>query len=172
MIDYTSIVTNNGNALSDLSKDNKVLLVFLRQLNCVFCREGLKDLAKKKDYFTKHNANLVFVHMTDYEIADMYFEKFKLSGYDHISDPGCNLYQDFGLVKGSFNQLFGLQNIIKGFEATMNGTFIALKQIGDGFQMPGVFLIENSQIKSSFIHKFASDKPDYEGIVNSCITID
>jgi peroxiredoxin len=167
MIDYTSIVTNNGNALSQLSKDSKVLLVFLRQLNCVFCREGLKDLAELKDYFKEQNTNLVFVHMTDYAIADMYFTKFKLEGYEHISDPSCGLYQDFGLVKGNFNQLFGLQNIIKGFEATMNGTFIALKQIGDGFQMPGVFLIENSQIKNSFIHKFASDKPDYEGIVNS-----
>jgi hypothetical protein len=32
---------------------------------------------------------------------------------------------------------------------------------GDGFQMPGVFIFNNGELKQSFIHKFSSDKPDY-----------
>lgn len=168
MIDFKSIITNKGQNLSDLSNGQKVLLIFLRQLNCVFCRDALKTLAKKKDYFINASTDIVFVHMADYEIANLYFDKFNLSGYQHISDISCDLYQEFGLVKGNFSQLFGLQNVIRGFEVTMKGTFIALNQIGDGFQMPGMFLIEDSEIKGQFVHRNASDVPDYEKIVNCC----
>lgn len=168
MIDFKSIVTNEGNNLDSLSSKKKILLIFLRQLNCVFCRDSLKELSKMRDYFSEKETDLVFVHMTDNEIAEMYFKKFKLDGYQHVSDPSCGLYQKFGLVKGNFSQLFGLQNVVRGFEVTMKGTFIALKQIGDGFQMPGVFLVDKGVIRDQFIHKYASDRPDYKKIVNCC----
>jgi len=167
MIDFSSIITNKGTDLLSLSNERPVLLLFLRHFGCVFCRDSLKELSDKKAYFEKKGINLVFVHMTEYQIADLYFNKFELGGYEHVSDPGCTYYQQFGLVKGNFNQLFGLQNMIKGFDATMRGTFISLKQIGDGFQMPGVFLVHKGEIIDRFIHKYASDKPDYERIVKS-----
>lgn len=167
MVDFSSITTNKGTDLLSLSNERPVLLVFLRHFGCVFCRDALKELSTKKAFFKEAGVDLVFVHMTDYEIADMYFSKFELEGIEHISDPGCNYYQQFGLVKGNFNQLFGLQNMIRGFDVTMRGTFISLKQIGDGFQMPGVFLVNKGKVIDSFIHKFASDKPDYERIVKS-----
>lgn len=166
MIDFSKILTNKGADLSTLSKESSVLLVFLRHFGCVFCRDSLKELATKRVFLEEKNTKLVFIHMTDYEVADMYFNTFKLDGYQHISDPGCAYYQEFGLVKGNFNQLFGLKNMIRGFDVTMRGTFISLKQIGDGFQMPGVFLVKNDEIIDSFIHKNASDRPDYERIVN------
>ena len=167
MIDFSSIITNKGTDLLSLSKERPVLLVFLRHFGCVFCRDSLKELSSKRAYFEAEEVEIVFVHMTEYDIADMYFDKFGLKGSQHVSDPGCNYYEQFGLVKGNFNQLFGLQNMIRGFDVTMRGTFISLKQIGDGFQMPGVFMVKNGQIVDSFIHKYASDKPDYERIVKS-----
>ncbi len=167
MIDFSSIITNTGTDLLTLSLKRPVLLVFLRHFGCVFCRDSLKELASKKSFFVDQGVDIVFVHMTENDIAEMYFSKFELKGCQHISDPGCNYYEQFGLVKGNFNQLFGLQNMIRGFDVTMRGTFISLKQIGDGFQMPGVFMINNGQIVDSFIHKYASDKPDYERIVKS-----
>ncbi len=100
------------------------------------------------------------------EIAQEFFEKFNLKGYESISDPETTLYQTFGLGKGNFNQLFGLKSLIRGFEASMSGTMVSLKQIGDGFQMPGVFLLHNKEIKSSYIHQTAADKPDYEKIMD------
>jgi hypothetical protein len=32
---------------------------------------------------------------------------------------------------------------------------------GDGFQMPGVFLIQGDEILNSFVHESAADRPNY-----------
>ncbi len=170
MIDLSQIVTNTNESLEEISQQRPIMLVFLRHFGCVFCRDSLKDLSEKKQFFVDKDVELIFVHMTDHNVADMYFDNFGLSGYKHISDPACDLYLKFGLIKGNFNQLFGLKNMIRGFEATMKGTFISLKQVGDGFQMPGIFMLDGGEVKNSFIHKVASDKPDYESIVNTCLT--
>jgi hypothetical protein len=58
--------------------------------------------------------------------------------------------------------------MIRGIEVTMKGTSLGLKQIGDGFQMPGIFMIHNGRIADSYIHKTASDRPDYDNIIKCC----
>jgi hypothetical protein len=37
--------------------------------------------------------------------------------------------------------------------------------MGDGFQMPGVFLLYHSEIIRSYRHQSAADRPDYMAIV-------
>jgi hypothetical protein len=58
--------------------------------------------------------------------------------------------------------------MLRGIEVSMKGTAFGLKQVGDGFQMPGIFMIHNGRIADSYIHKTASDKPDYEDIIKCC----
>jgi hypothetical protein len=41
--------------------------------------------------------------------------------------------------------------------------------MGDGFQMPGVFVITDGAIRESFIHKIVSDQPDYEDLLQCCV---
>ena len=41
--------------------------------------------------------------------------------------------------------------------------------IGDGFQMPGAFMIQNGQIQDSFVHQSVSDQPDYDKMLNCCV---
>lgn len=159
--DLGLIKTDKGESIKDISFDQNVLLVFLRHFGCIFCREALLDLANLKNELQSLNTRPVFVHMSDSEIAYAYFRKYDLEGVDSVSDPSCTLYENFGLVKGTSSQLFGLQNMMRGFEATMQGTMIGLKQIGDGFQMPGVFVIKDGNVLTSFIHKNVSDRPDY-----------
>ena len=122
------IPTSAGKTLGELSREKPVLLVFLRHFGCIFCREALKDIAGKRKSFEDRNVNIVLVHMADNETAESYFKKYKLSGITHISDPECKYYATFGLVKGSFNQLFGLKNWLRGIEVTMKGTPVSLKQ--------------------------------------------
>jgi hypothetical protein len=50
----------------------------------------------------------------------------------------------------------------------MKGTPVSLKQIGDGFQMPGIFMIRNGRVADSYIHKSAADRPDYDNIIACC----
>lgn len=164
-----SIVTNKHSSLFDLSKSSPVLLIFLRHFGCIFCKEALNDLATKKEELTQKGVKLVFVHMSDPDTASTYFEQYDLSDFESISDPDCKLYQQFGLTKGNFNQLFGLKVMLRGFEASViKGNSFSFKQIGDGFQMPGIFLIRNGEIVDSYVHQRASDKPDYNSLISCC----
>ncbi len=109
--------------------------------------------------------------MADEKVAEKHFQEFDLKGIDHISDPNCELYQQFGLMKGSLSQLFGLNSLIRGFKVSQEiNQPLSFKQIGDSFQMPGIFMIQKGQIKMSYIHKTVSDKPDYEKLLNCCST--
>ncbi|NRA50009.1 MAG: redoxin domain-containing protein [Phaeodactylibacter sp.] len=162
------MVTNEGASLTALSHNNPVLLVFLRHFGCTFCREALADIAEQRELIESSGSDLVFVHMTENEIAERYFNRYGLEGVQHISDPECKFYSAFGLVKGNFTQLFGLQSWIRGFSAGVVAGHGIGPQLGDGFQMPGAFVIQNGQVKNSFIHKLASERVDYLGLVKCC----
>ncbi len=166
------MVTNEGVTVDAMSERQPVMLVFLRHFGCTFCREALADLSAKREEIAALHTQLVLVHMTDNRIAEKYFSRFRLTGVTHVSDPLCQFYQGLGLVKGNFNQLFGLRNWIEGFQAgVLDGHGIGL-QLGDGFQMPGVFMIREGQIIESFIHEIAADRPDYLALVSRCCTLD
>jgi peroxiredoxin len=163
------IQTNQGHNILDLSKQNPVLLVFLRHFGCVFCKESLHDISNKKEQFLQEGIQVIFVHMSSAETAETYFKNNELSEFDHISDPDCKLYASFGLTKGSFSQLFGLKTWIRGFEvATTKQIFPSSASIGDGLQMPGIFLIKSGEVIESFIHHSVADKPNYEAFIHNC----
>jgi len=166
-IDFKEIISSKGDSLYDISMNSPVLINFLRHFGCTFCREAMSDIYKIKDSLIEKNITPVFVHMSDNKTAEHWLEKYNWVDVHHISDPTCDLYAKFGLVKATVKQLTGLGTWIRGFEAgVINGhgmnTFI-----GDGFQMPGVFIIEKAQVTHSYIHKVSSDRPDYLKLISS-----
>jgi peroxiredoxin len=162
------MVTNEGSTIKEVSEQQPILLVFLRHFGCTFCREALADIAKERTNIEAMGAKLIFVHMTDNSTAERYFNRYNLGEAVHISDPEKKFYQGFGLLKGNFNQLFGLQSWIRGFSAGVVEGHGVGAQLGDGFQMPGIFVISQGEIKESFIHKLASDRPDYLELAKCC----
>ena len=165
------MIINNGESLRDLSERTPVMLVFLRHFGCTFCREALSDISNDRDQIESTGTKIVFVHMSTDEIAEEYFKKYDLGDSLHIGDPECKYYAAFGLVKGNLTQLFGLKTWIRGFSAgVMDGHGVG-PQLGDGFQMPGVFIISEGEVRESFIHKQASDRPDYNELVKCCATV-
>jgi len=166
----SGFLTNRSNDVYTLSKDNPVMLVFLRHFGCIFCRESLKEISEKMPLFQAYRIHPVFVHMSDSETALGYFKEYGMADAEHISDQECKLYQSFNLAKGNFNQLFGLKNWIQGFKVTSKGIPVSLRQVGDGMQMPGIFMIWDGKLVDKYVHKFASDSPDYEELMNCCQT--
>jgi len=160
--------TNKGNNLSELSHKHPILLVFLRHFGCAFCRASLVELSGKRKNYENLGIRMVFVHMTDNMTADEYFDKYQLEGAEHISDPDCRYYAGFGIVKGTLNQLFGLTSLMKGFSYSLKPGLGWGRIIGDGFQMPGLFLVQNGEVKEEFIYKTVSDQPDYDKMVSCC----
>ncbi len=159
---------NTGEIVAELSNNQPVMLIFLRHFGCTFCREGLDELSKKRTEIETGGTKIIFVHMTENKIAEKYFTEYHLPKVTHISDPECQYYLAFGLVKGNFGQLFGFQNWARAFNTGVVKGYGWANQIGDGFQMPGVFVIQDMEIKSSFVHKFASDQPNYTELSKCC----
>ena len=162
------ITVNSGETLAQLANKQPVLLIFLRFFGCSFCREAISDISKRKKNLEAMGFRIVFVHMApDKDVAEKFFKKYKLFPIDHIADPEKQFYRSFGLGRGTPVQLFGLMNWIRGFEASViegHGATYHSEELGDGFQMPGVFVLHQGEIRNSFIHRFPYDRPDYEEI--------
>jgi peroxiredoxin len=164
------LTANEGSSLYALAEEKPVLLVFLRFFGCSFCREAISDIAKRRKKLEGQGFRIVFVHMApEPTIAEKFFKRYKLFPIDHILDPELQFYRAFGLGRSSPKQLLGLMSWIRGFQATVlegHGAEPNLDnpELGDGFQMPGVFVLYKGEIRRSFIHRNPYDRPDYEEI--------
>lgn len=161
--------TDQGVSIYDSSQEGPVMMVFLRHFGCVFCREALKHIKNERSNWEKKGITIVLIHPSSKASGEVYLTQFDLLDVPSIADPECKIYEQFGLAKGSMSQLFGLSTFFRGFEVAAKGILPMVKQVGDGFQMPGIFIIYNGQIKDSYIHKSASDKPDYNQLIGCCV---
>lgn len=166
--DLDVMVTNRDRRLGEITMQNPVLLVFLRHFGCTFCREAIDELGKKRTLFASKGIDIIFVHMAEDATADEFFKKFNFPNAEHIADPMCAFYKEFGLVKGTTSQLFGFNNWGRVVESGIIKGHFWGREIGDGFQMPGVFILKDRAVVHSFIHKLISDQPDYIKMTNEC----
>lgn len=157
--------TNVGVTLDELSRLSPVLLVFLRHMGCTFCREALADLAAMRRRIESEGARLVLVHMSSEETASRFFSRYGLEDAQRISDPERTLYRAFGLPRGRFGDVLGPKVWWRGFQAGVLGGHGVGRLMGDGFQMPGVFLLFHGEILRSYRHQSAADRPDYLSLV-------
>ncbi|GIU73065.1 MAG: hypothetical protein KatS3mg004_0152 [Bryobacteraceae bacterium] len=157
--------TNMGLTLDELSRLSPVLLVFLRHMGCTFCREALSDLAARRKDIEREGARLVLVHMSEEEDAAPFFARYGLQDVQRISDPQRTLYRAFGLPRGRLGDVLGPKVWWRGFLAGVLGGHGVGRLMGDGFQMPGVFLLFHGEIVRSYRHQSAADRPDYLALV-------
>lgn len=160
--------TNKGINLAELSRQKPVLLVFLRHFGCTFCREAMAEVSKNKKDIEANGAEIVLVHMVEHGVGAEHLEMYGLQDCHQISDPTKKLYNAFELKRGNFAQLFGLRSWVEGFRAGVIKGYGIGKETGDGFQMPGLFVISDGKVVQSFRHQYASDRPNYVDMT-SCV---
>jgi peroxiredoxin len=151
-------------SLFELSRRSPVLVVFLRHFGCTFCREALADVAARRAEIEGRGAKIVLVHMVDSTSARPHLAKYGLgkgSGVGHVSDPSRALYRAFDLKRGTFGQHFGPSSIVRALRAMIVDRHGLGRLAGDGFQMPGAFLVRNGAIVKAYRHRLSSDRPDY-----------
>ena len=166
---FSEITTRQGENLKIMTEAQPVLLVFLRHFGCNFCREAMSDISKSRRTIEGNGTRIVLVHMSDDETANRYFKRYKIEGIDCIADPELHLYKAFGLVRGTFSQIFGLQSFFRGFKTIVLDGHGAGAVIGDGLQMPGVFMIYKGEIRDSYIHQHTHERPDYVKLTKCCV---
>lgn len=159
----TAARCRSGPTLMERTRQGPVLLVLLRHLGCTFCKEALADIAAKRGAIERRGATIVLAHMTPPERFEASLAGYGLAGIDHVSDPERHLYAALQLPRGTLGQLFGLKCLYRGMLATLRGHIVG-PLAGDGFQMPGAFLLLDGRIIHAYRHATAADRPDYEGL--------
>lgn len=169
MIEINDMQTSSGSTVAHLNTKQPVLLLFLRQLGCMFCREAMLKLATVRQEIETGGTKIVIVHMatTDKE-ARKVLKKYKLDSCDLIADPSCLYYARFGLVKTNISQLFGLSSWVKTAEYGILKGHGFHFPIGDGFQLPGMFILQDGEIIQSFHAEDVYEQPPYEQFIACC----
>ena len=151
----------DGESVDSLSTDQPVLLVFLRHFGCTFCRETLADLRVQRSRLEAAGVRIALVHMSPDADAAEFFARYGLDDVARFSDPGRGLYRRFALRRGDWGQLFGLAVWFRGARAIFADGHGLGALAGDGFQMPGAFLVLNGKIVREYRHETAASRPDY-----------
>ncbi|MBY0356852.1 MAG: AhpC/TSA family protein [Candidatus Obscuribacterales bacterium] len=155
-------------SLLELSQNSPVLLVFLRHFGCCFCREALADIHNILPKLDDSGVKVVLVHMAQDEEASTLLAEYGLADLSRISSADQGLYRSFGLDRANFDQILDPEFWTRGIDALFHGHPIG-PLLGDGFQMPGIFLLHKGKILKSFRHKQAGERPNYLSLA-SCPT--
>jgi len=159
-LELASIRTSQGHTLAELSAKGPVMLVFLRHFGCTFCRHTLSQLKYEEKCLAERGTKTVLVHMTNDDVATDELNRFGLGHMERISDPDCELYERFGLEKGTWNELMGPKVLYRGIVlGLLKGLGIGAEK-GDMMQLPGIFLINRGRVVKAFRHQTAADMPD------------
>lgn len=161
--------TNKGISLRELSDHGKVMLVFLRHFGCTFCRESMADIHRKREEIEAAGVTIVLVHQTSETYAAQMMQIYELDRLHRVSDPDLELYHSFGLGKGNMRRVFGLRVWWRSLIAGLVKGHLVGTLRGDGWQMPGVFIIYKDRILEAFEHEYASDRPNYLELANCSV---
>jgi len=159
--------TNNGEKLSEVLAEQKVLLVFLRHFGCTFCRETMSDLSKVKYELDRNGIDIVIVHMIECDTAQDMLDLYGLGDVQHVSDKSKILYKKYGLHRTSLKAMFGFKNWWRAFVAGLMKGHLIGKPAGDPWQMPGAFFIHDNQIINKFEYRYVSDRPDFRTLARA-----
>jgi peroxiredoxin len=155
-----------GSPLRTMAATSPALVVFLRSFGCTFCREAMADVGKIKDDIRAAGAGIAVVHGGTPEEAAPWLAKYGLTDVAAISDPELAHYRAFGLGRTGVADLVDPKVWTRG----------AVCAISHGFggqtpemmrQLPGVFVVQNGEIRGEFRHRSPADRPDYLALVRS-----
>jgi peroxiredoxin len=155
-------------SLAEIANAAPTLLVFLRHFGCCFCREALSDIHVGLSNIECAGAKLVLVHMSSEDEASQILATYGLADVSRVSNPDQSLYRSFGLGRGSLDKLLSPRVLARAFEALVHGNPIGVSA-GDGFQLPGVFLLSGGKIIQTFVPESPESRPDYLRIVSAAL---
>lgn len=159
--DWEQYQDQQGHSLPELTQQGETLMVFLRHFGCTFCRETMAQLARDRQDIEADGTRIVVVHQSEEAKAQKFFAKYGLEDLSRISDPERKLYEVFDLEVGTRTQVFGWKSWLKGFYAGIIQRHGIGALDGDGYQMPGAFLLREQTLVRAYRHVSPADWVDY-----------
>lgn len=152
-----------GISLLRLSQEQRLLVVFLRHFQCIFCIDALQALRKQRERILQAGATIVLIHMDTPEAASAYLARNKMTDVVAVSDPEKRLFRAFGLGRTGLLGTFGPRTMFRGLLLTLSGK-IPGPYAGDKFQLPGAFLVHRGRVLAGYRYSTISDLPDFAAI--------
>ncbi len=153
--------TSSGRTVGELARQAPTLVVLLRHQGCTFCREAVSDLAKHRQTIESRGRQILVVTQSAASDAERFLQRYGLDDLPYVSDPDATLYRAFDLTRGSAMQLFGPRVWLRGIVAGVLRRHGLGKLDGDGFQMPGAFLIHRGRVIARHEYADAADRADF-----------
>ena len=164
-------IGGNSVTLSTYWRRQPVVLVFLRHFGCTFCRAQVAELRRDYAQFQAIGVEVVCIAQGDAQTGKAFSIFFDLSYPLLLSGDDTGIYWAYGLERGTLGQLFGPRSWTRGLAATLRGHLIG-KRVGDGFQMPGVFVIDRQGVvRYAHRHKDATDNPETQELLAAARSI-
>jgi peroxiredoxin len=161
--DFEAVDTDGNRVrLSQFWKGDPLVVVFLRHLGCTFCRTQVIELRNRYGEFREKGSEVVCVAMGSPKVGQAFRLMFHLPfPMLMTADTDTSAYDLYGLPKGRLSQLLGFGSWIGGLRAIpILGRRIVGRLIGDGTQLAGTFIIDQSgTIRLAYRSKSASDNP-------------
>lgn len=158
--------SQRNSSLLELSMTAPTVVVFVRHAGCTFCRVTMSILREYQSALRAAGVELALVHMGSPMDGTLMLQKYGLETIHHFSDPKCKLYRAFGLDRGRLRQLFSPRIVKHGLHALLHGHGLG-KLAGDGFQMPGSFLLRRGKILTAHRALTADELPDFDSLLAS-----
>ncbi|TGL28539.1 AhpC/TSA family protein [Leptospira koniambonensis] len=147
-----------GHSFEDNLPQKPSLVVFLRHLGCIFCRETVEDLR----VFSSEMAAfppILFVYPESVREGEEFFSRFWPEA-KAISNPNVSFYEQISVQEGNLIELAGPEVWVSAVRALAKGNFYGV-QGRHLLRMPGVFLVLKDRILWSHSYRHIGDEPDW-----------
>lgn len=148
-------------SLGDQLGADPVLLVFLRQFGCIFCRQTIAELREAAASAPDYPPVLFFFQGTPTEgraFLRRYWREARA-----VADAEEWFYRAFGVERATLLQALGPAVWRAEWRARRQG-HAGGPPSGDIWRMPGVFLVRGGGILWRYVPRHAGDHPDFAGI--------
>lgn len=153
----------HGRSLRQLSDDAPLLLAMTRHTGCTFCREMLAEIAEREPEIRQRGYHIAIATMSSPERNAAMASRYGLDQCSWVSDPARTLYRALELRRGRLLELFGPAVVVRGIAAMLRGHMQSGLD-GDGFQMPGTFVLHRGKVVREHRHTNAADRADYDAM--------
>jgi len=144
-----------------------VIVHFLRHLNCMFCKHSVDELKK----LVEKNPNfppIIFVHTSNLEKGEIFFQNRFFNNTMHISDPEQVLYKKFKIHKMTPSKFFIPTFLKRVVELTFKGyKNEAYKDKEDPTVLSGTFVFFHGKLKWSHRAELPGDEPNWSKVFAS-----
>lgn len=153
--------TNRGHDLLSLSQEQPILLIFLPHDASPWFQESVARIRQQQEAVEQRGARLVLVRPTHSERIVSTLQREGLADEEYVGDVNYSMYNTFNLKRATLGQVFGLSAWRHGWTSSGLAHANLNELVGDGFRLPGAFLLYQGELRKSYHYEKNTDHPDY-----------